>query len=326
MATALPSVDKRAVSVHKARVLPLLPPQDRVPMVTPTPATPLIISVSELGAFLRCRVRWYWSYQVGLRRLTDKTEYRSIGIAVHDILEAFYREPLRRRTRQHMRATIDAYMAPPKKGAPPRSALQRLEPKSLELVRGMCMGYAAWARTEDAAIGLDTSSPEEWFELPLVKDGSIKVRGKIDNRFEPTVLKRTLACQETKTKGQIDVSVIDLNFQLSTYLWALREQFPKYKRYEAHYTILRRQMPGPRVRAALFHRTAVSRSDEEVDRWVRDVRLMVADMAEGPRIYPNVTRECTWDCDFYNPCLLRADRADVRHVLRSEYTTEKEAR
>jgi ATP-dependent helicase/DNAse subunit B len=312
---------ERTVSIHRRKTLPVLPPNDMVPAVNPTPAHPLIVSVSELSAFLRCRSRWYWSYLAGLRRKTDSREYRSIGIIVHDTLEQWHGLQPKIRYGKQGRRLIGVFVNVELK----KATGFVLDEKMRVMVRAMVIGYAAWARMEDREIGLRECAPEEWFDLPLTKDGSIIVRGKIDNRFEPVTLKRTMAMQEFKTKSKIDFSMIDLNFQLSTYLWALRQKFPKHRRYIAYHTILRRQMPGPRVTAALFSRTMVERTDQEIDRWVRDVQSIAADMV-APRIYPNVQPSCQWDCDFYNPCLLRSEPRDLKFVLKSEYTTERETR
>lgn len=312
------SKDAHAISVHRQRLLPVIAPE-QLPVFTATRKQPLIISVSELSAFLRCRWRWYLSYMAGLKRKHEGSPLRAIGIVVHDILEQWYTLPYRER---HERGSMSLIVAKRIKGL---KALGILDPKVRGLVVDMCNGYARWARKEDRLIGLKECAPEEWFELPLTTDGRIVVRGKIDNRFEPTNLRRTLACQETKTKGGFNIAVLDLNFQLTTYLWAMKEKYPGYRRYQAHYTILRRMRPGPRVKSPLFYRTeGLHRTPEEIDRWVADVRLMAQDILSGPRIYPNVMENCKWDCDFFNPCMLRGEPSNLKHVLRHEYTTKKE--
>lgn len=305
---------ERAVSIHRRKVLPIIPPE-QLPVLTATRKNPLIISVSELGAFLRCRQRWYLGYMAGLRRKSEGSPLRAIGISVHDILEQWYLIPY------STRYTPDAMARVVGKRIKLLKDMGIRDPKVRAMVVDMCNGYARWARKDDKRIGLRECAPEEWFELPLTEDGAIVVRGKIDNRFEPRVLKKTLACQETKTKGGFDVALLDLNFQLTTYLWAMKEKYPGYRRYQAYYTILRRMRPGPRVKNPLFFRTeGLERSPEEIDRWVADVRLMASDILAGPRIYPNVQDSCKWDCDFFNPCLLRGDPPNLKHVLKSEYT------
>jgi hypothetical protein len=282
----------------------------------PNPKHPMFVSVSEMGTFKRCRVKWWWGYQC---QLTSNAEgaFRNMGTLFHDIKEQWYHLPFAKRTPKRMKkiaiASVQAFPG-------------QLDQKDRMLVQAMAIGYAVWVLDEtqeynDIAIGLRTVMPERKFDLALTKDGSIRVRGKLDNLFEPEGgLKHTLAMEETKTRSSIAFDVFDLSDQVTGYLWAMRQEFPGYRRYECYPTIARRQMPGPRVRAALFGRTIVSRSAEEVDQWGDDMRRGALDMLDAA-IYPNRTKECNWDCDFQNPCLLRADRSDLLHALKTEYHT-----
>src|SRR5260221_9894846 len=108
-----------------------------------------------------------------------------------------------------------------------------------------------------------------------------------------------------------------MNLQLSVYHWALRQLFPKSRRYIIYYTVLRKQMPGPRVRAELFAREAVERTDEEIDQWADDTRRAVLDMP-GAAIYPHYMDNCMWDCDYRNPCLLRGRKDDLKDALKRD--------
>lgn len=312
-------MSERLISIHRpsGKLLPLYAAaSDRVKIKLrpkPTAESPLIVSVSELSDFLRCRVRWHWRYQCGLERKVG-SDLRSIGILVHEILEAWY--ALKPAKRNH------AAMKRVAKKLVDNTTLDELTTKDMALIVAMCVGYAKWVATDDkvgdAAIGLAESFPEEWFELPLTEDKSILLRGKIDNRFISTVKKKTMGCQETKTKSQIQIDVVDLNTQLSAYLWAMMTKYPGMKRYQAWYTILRRQMPTERVRTALFHRELVERDEDEIRMWVADTQRKAKDMLDAA-IYPNETSSCGWDCDFKNPCMLRSTPADLKHVLKTEF-------
>lgn len=279
---------------------------------TATPKHPLIISASELRDFLRCRVRWWWRYQCRLEPIGGK-EALSMGSLVHEITEAWYslspgmrtQLAMKKITRRAIRAT----------------RLEALDSSARELIEAMCIGYAVWARTpndddnHDAGIGLIECFPEDPFELPLTPDGSILVRGRIDNRFKPH--KRVMAMQELKTAGQFRDKGLETLIQLSTYLWAMRVKYPKNDRYIAYYTEMRKQLPTERVRAPLFQRQEIERTAEEVDQWVLDTQRAAMDMLDAA-IYPNPNQNCSWDCDFQTPCLLRGTD-DLEHVLSSAY-------
>jgi len=279
----------------------------------PTAAKPLILSASELREFIDCRVKWNWRYNARLESLGGSKPL-SIGSLTHNGLDLYYQTPFKRRKERTM-MRIAAKLVKD-------TTLKALDVADKELVEAMLNGYSRWSLQEDPKIGLQNCFPEEEFELPLVKDGSIIIRGKLDNRFIPTVLRRVMALSEFKTAKQFQIEKIDLDVQLSVYLWALRKKFPGYRRYIAYYNVLRKQMPTDRVTAPLFYREEVERSDDEIEQWVRDTRRIAKDIV-GAAIYPNPGDRCGWACDFKNACMLRGSPADVAHVLKTEYSVRE---
>lgn len=127
-----------------------------------------------------------------------------------------------------------------------------------------------------------------------------------------------MGAREFKFKSQIRLSAVELNLQVSTYLWALRGLYPRYRRYIAWYTILRKQLPGPRVKADLFWQESIERTTDEIDQWAEDARRAALDMLDAA-IYPNPMEACGWDCDFQTPCLLRGRPEDLATVLKRDY-------
>lgn len=323
-----------AKSIHKEKLSTDLVgsgPRLKLPF-KPTAERPLILSTSELGSFTRCRLQWHWAHRVGLRMKGFGIE-QSIGILVHDIRAAWYALPPIKRTVTAMeKLALKALFKfdgskireSKKKGMSPA--------KAKELARAMSVGFAEWALDEhdysDEAIGLRDArtTPEGAFWFPITKDRSVIYRGYIDLRFEPTIFKKTLAMEETKTKAGISFDMLDLNDQLSAYLAALRFKYPGYKRYIAWRTVLRRQMPGPRVKAALFGRESIERSDDEIEQWVKDTRRKATDLLDAA-VYPVQNDSCRWSCDFYNLCVLRSTggKDDVANVIKTEYDRKSES-
>jgi hypothetical protein len=287
----------------------------------PTPEHPLIISASEIGSFLRCRLQWSWSYRVGLQAKVFGPP-RDIGLIVHIGKETWYTLP-------HKKRTVDRML----KIATNVSNMKelKLDAKNRALAKAMLIGYAEWALDDheqsDKAIGKREVYPEDPFVLPLTKDGSILVRGRIDERFEPTIYRGVLAMDETKTRTSVNFDMLDLSYQMTTYLWAMQQKFPRdergrrYKRYLAWRTVLRRQMPGPRVSAPLFGRESVERDPDELRMWLIDIRRTVTDMLDAA-IYPNMTDQCKWGCDFYKLCLVRSNKSDLKEIIQTEYTAK----
>jgi len=323
-------------SIHRTEMTGPLQggPRMKEPFV-PTPETPLIISTSEISQFLRCRLQWNWDKRVGLR--SKKVSMPRVnGILVHATKEEFYKLERRERTPKAMDTAA--------KAAFKKVTEVPVTSKDRELATAMLQGYIAWVRDDDSNehsdrnIGKKDVVPEWAFVLPLVKDRSILIRGKIDEMFEPRIYKKVLALDETKTKNAISFDMMDLDAQLTTYLWAmwkssttdawlLPEPFRhrRYDRFIAWRTVLRRQMPGPRVKAPLFARESIERSPEDLIMWERDTLRVVRDMLDAA-IYPTRRESCRYDCDFYELCLNRGNKHDLKSIIAEQFTipsTEK---
>lgn len=302
------------VSIHRAEKATIWATRRRYKNPPkPTPEHPLIISASELRDFLRCRVKWWWRWMCQLQPLKDPVAF-AIGDLAHQIHEDWYKHSAAQRTVKLMerRAALNCRSYNDK----------QLDEEGRRLVEGMLVGYAAWALGDhpdsDAAIGLVDPTPEKPFIHNLTADGRIKIKGYIDLPFRPVNKKKTVACVELKTASQFRDNDVEMLLQNTVYLWALRKEFPKEQEYELHYREMRKQLPSPRVHAPLFQAQMISRSNEEIDQWARDVESIACDMLDAA-IYPTPTKDCAWDCDFKEPCLLRGHKGDLEHVLTHSY-------
>src|SRR6185312_12131704 len=118
---------------------------DRPVRYHPTKEHPLIVSVSEIKNFKRCRVRHHWTHQCRLERL-ERALPLAIGTFGHEILERWYALPLIERTQK----TMEKIARKQAKVTDEKS----LSTDDLELVIAMTVGYAGWAKREDALIGV----------------------------------------------------------------------------------------------------------------------------------------------------------------------------
>lgn len=321
-----------AKSIHRTELDgPLMGAPRRKKPFEPTPDEPLIVSASEIGQFERCRLQWNWEKRVGLRS-TKVSPPRVNGIMVHAGKEEFYALPRKKRTTDAMERSA--------KRAFKKIKEVPINDKDRELATAMLLGYTEWVKNDenensDRNIGKRVVVPEWQFVLPLVKDRSILIRGKIDEMFEPTIYKRVLALDETKTKNGISFDMMDLDAQLTTYLWTmwkastdkrcpLPEPFRgrKYDRFIAWRTVLRRQMPGPRVKAPLFGRESIERTEDELRMWETDTLRIVRDMLDAA-IYPNKNESCRFNCDFYQLCLARGNKSDMLAIIEEQFTSKE---
>jgi ATP-dependent helicase/DNAse subunit B len=282
-----------------------------------TAANPLILSVSELTSWLRCRLQHHWRHNIGLSMNTTP-ERLALGTLGHKVMEEFYTLAPAKRTVPAMKKLVKTLVRDTTEKA--------LDANARKLLEAMLIGFAAW-RTDDAQcehtdarMGLEACWPELPFYETITPDGSIVVRGKIDGVFVSTAHKATVGMMETKFNKDIRFDDVDNRLQLSTYLWALRRLFPKAKRYVCYYQILRKQMPSPRVRTPLFHREPVERTHAEIQLFEQDILQQALDLPHGA-IYPHYMDSCNWMCDFRMACQQRSEPDDVQYILSTEYTT-----
>lgn len=278
----------------------------RVQASMPTPEDPFFISASKLRDWLRCRLKFHWRYNLSLEPVRRPIAL-SFGALGHNCMEDWYKAPAPKRTKARMKAVVKKRFA--------ETNPEELSADDLDLLEAMLLGYVDWATPIDTLSGMTKVIPEKMFQLPLDDAKTIIVRGRIDTIFTAGKL---VGGHEHKFKGQIRIDQVDLNIQLSVYLWALRQLYPGYDRYQMNYNVLRKQMPTPRVKAPLFHRELVERTDDDIEVWRQDAINTVQDMIDGG-IYANPMDSCGWDCDFTKLCLLRGDKKTFASLMKSEY-------
>lgn len=296
----------------------------------PTPDNPMVIHQSELGHWLRCRVKWFLRNQL---RLIRKGGARNLemGSIYHHIHESWYTLPWDERTRKNMRqiAKLLAWSPTLLDEHGKAKPVLALGNDDRALIEAMAVNWASWCKDpanehNDRAIGLHKAKlwPEMEFEFPL-GDGSILIRGRIDMPFKPTTYRHTMSCVETKTRASFRDENLEQTLQCTSYLWAMMKKWPKKKRYTLWFQRSRKQMPTARVRAALHDRMEISRTKEEIMQWEIDTYRACIDML-GAAIYPSPQDSCSFSCDYQGPCILRGLPKDLKHVLRHEYEYKQE--
>lgn len=306
------------VSIHRQRPKNILASSGRwLNAPKPTAKSPLIVSPSELGAFLRCRTKHNWGYRNQLEPKTiDPERGLGLGILGHDIVALWYQIPWRDRSVKVM----EKLAAKVTKNA----RVEDLDSDGRKLLLAMCVGYAQMTKDgadnfpSDQSIGIRDVFPEEWFEVPLNNEKTIILRGRFDVRFHPVNDKKCMALLETKTRKDFRDEYIEMTLQNTSYLYAISVKYPKFERYTMYFQRLRKQMPSPRVRAPLFDRQEIDRDPEYLQQWAIDTCHQAYDLLDGA-IYPNPMDSCAWSCEFKQACLLRGNPSDLKHVLKSEF-------
>src|SRR5690606_21998830 len=68
-----------------------------------------------------------------------------------------------------------------------------------------------------------------------------------------------------------------------------------------------------------FQREKVYKSQAEIANWGRQLYDDYVDMVDNPRIYPNFTWDCRWDCDFQPLCAAIQKGEDWEFLAQIQY-------
>jgi hypothetical protein len=260
---------------------------------------------------------WNWRHQVRIERLR-RSDNLAIGTVFAKGQDLWYQRPYEKRGPKGMKKIAHDVVRD--------TAVEQLSTEHRELVEAMLNGYAAWARVEDRETGIVEAFPEEEFDLPLSPKGEIRIRGRLDLRFQPKGRTKVMAVMENKTRSSFRDDLLEMNLQGTIYMWALWQrsatEWPKVTELEGYWNRARKQMPGPRVTAPLFDRERFSRTVDELMQWQTDAIHAAWDMWDAA-IYPNPMDSCSWSCDYKEPCMLRG-APELETILATEYKTKEE--
>ncbi len=295
------------------------------PSPATAPASPRILTQSELAAFDRCERKWWLGWYRKLRRRDVFDRLPGIGTFVHAGLEAYYdgrtRDPLEV-VRERATATIENL---------PEHAEAIADAAGLAGI--MLEGYMEWLHESGEDVGLMFDGAERKVEAAL-KPSPYILRGKIDATF---VRERDGARVqlEHKTVGNLTdlPKIAQANFQFLTY-----DLLAYLKAMEGDGTrtdgvllnMLRRVKRTAQAKPPFYKRHEVRHNTQELrNHWKHVVELARRQDAAIARLdagedHHNAApksweRSCSYSCDFYAVCPLLDDGSDAEGFLAAEY-------
>jgi hypothetical protein len=309
------------------------------------PTVPLV-RTSERKDFKRCQWRWWQKWRRGLVN-QDVGNALWFGTGIHLALENYYQTGTKRTPKRALEAW-DAYCAEDYGRLMRDEDDQRVSAD--ELGRAMLHGYfQRWGGDPQFFfIAVERSG-----ELPVVDDN-----GQIVAMYGYTYdgLLRELKTGrywvfETNTAKSITLGHLSLDDQAGSYLWTAPEDLRRddlipddFQIAGILYNFMRKAMPDERPRdaqgfylnkngtrslsqpTALYHREPVTRTRAEGEsqrrRIVAEVQQMNEIRAGRLMLTKTPTRDCSWDCPFFNLCELHEAGQDWQGYARDAYTVE----
>ena len=279
------------------------------------------ISNSEIQTFKRCRRKWWFQYYLMLRpNYESEIGPASVGTRVHICLETYYDTLLKGLGEEA--AQIAAYG---KHNALIDYAYEtnlvqntKKFDSEAQLTAIMLQGYFEWLAETGADEGLEVVGAERTLSLDLpdvtiLAKLDLLVRRVADNAYRFMDYKNV-------TELSTPLKTAHLNEQFLMYEWLLKRVEPDSRVDGGIFTFLRRVKRTGNAKPPFYARLEVRHNDRELDsfekrllgelRAILSLRLALdSDIDPLTVIFPTPTRDCHWDCPFFEICPM-VDRQD----------------
>lgn len=285
------------------------------------------ISQSDLKDFQRCKRR-YWLRHV--RRLAPRLRGPvgplQSGTRVHEALEAFYQPHMSLDPRQALENAINDALNEYVKACkaldvePDPIVLDKFK-KDTDLERAMIEGYFEWLEDTGADAYLKVIAAEEQISVTADQIGAelgkpFVVVGKLDARVldEVTGFTQFVDHKTVQNFAQM-LPTLQSDPQMLHYHLLLSILHPDQHVDGALYNMLRKVKRGKQAKPPFYSRETIIHNAAEIESYRLRLIGLVANVFEfegrieqlgpiGVQMFaqPNPTRDCAWDCSFYDIC------------------------
>lgn len=284
------------------------------------------ITNSERQTFLMCQLKHHYAYE---ECLTPKRKSPALwtGTHVHHGLDLFYQG--KADYLQQVADSIDAELVLAREQYPnlwPEDE-EKLD-KERALVLAMLEGWPAFVAENDLDREFEIVATELEFSMrlptPKGKPSYCIFRGKVDGiaRHIPT---GSLFLMEHKTAAQVGDSYIEQlqrDAQVPAYMAGVRECYG-YHTIGCIYNILRKQMPGPRVKAPLYYREWVWRNETEIAAQLDNLYWTYRWITRPGRVpVPNPSQMTCGGCPYKSLCLEDTPEARTHFEIKDRKHSE----
>lgn len=269
-------------------------------------------SHSSMSTFRRCRVRYKWSYIDNLVTPSGIGQMR--GTVGHAVLGQWYKDMGKMSEEQRdynaMKLASDMFTIE-------ETNRQASLESEWELMQVILPRYFDWARANDNFS--EILDIEYKFEIDIMGTPLI---GYIDGIVK---IKDSIWLLEHKFNKQVSMNHIDLDPQMSMYLLAAYKLGINAR--GVLFNVIRVAEGGVAAKSPV-ERRMVYRNLEGLSTIEMEIEEQIKEMNDfhknGGIVYRNPTKDCTWDCSFYDACLLINDCGNADSVLKKFEVREPE--
>lgn len=284
----------------------------------------LVVTHSDLKAFLTCRRQWYWQYVSDYQKPEKRTGPLALGIRVHAAIEQYYAnalDPVEVFNDLSTKAIDDSTYDV---DAPPWELDQLY--KDTVVGRRCVQNHQNWLEEEGEDAPYEVAGVEQTVEADIM-GGDITLRGKVDVLFR-----------------EIDTGFLFVNDLKTAAKKTVREEFERSYQHNVYMAALRLANPGEFIQGAMYtvmYKTARTGSVERfkvpgstrmADNKLRQIEAICREMLHAidriendgvANAYPTPQDACRW-CAFRHPCeLLDESSVAAREMLEKDFTRGK---
>lgn len=299
------------------------------------------VSQSRLKDFQRCKRR-YWLRHV--RRLAPRL-YGPVGALqsgtrVHEALQAFYTpgsiiDPREALEAAIHRASNEYASACEQLGVEPDVIVLDKFRKDADLERAMVAGYFEWLADTGADAYLRVLSAEEQVSITADQLGAdfgraIDIVGKLDAKVIDEASGFTLFVDHKTVPNFAQLlPTLQSDPQMLHYHLLLSILSPDEHVDGALYNMLRKVKRGPRSKPPYYQRETIVHNADEIESYrlrliglitnvieLEDRIVQFGDLGVQMFAQPNPTRDCSWDCSFFDICGMFDDGSRVEDAIR----------
>lgn len=302
------------------------------------------ISQSRLKTHLRCKRKdWLQNVRRLAPRLYGPTGPLQSGTRVHEALEAFYTPGSTTDPRQALEDAIGRAMGEyaaqcAKLDVEPDAAVLDRFRKDTDLERAMVEGYFEWLIDTGADSTLQFITAEEQMMITSDQLGAdfgrlVEIVGKLDARAVDEVTGYTLFVDHKTVQNFAQtLPTLQSDPQMLHYHLLLSILRPDEHVDGALYNMLRKVKRGKTAKPPFYMRETIVHNAAEIESYRLRLIGLITTVIEfedritqlgdlGPQMFapPNPTRDCAWECPFFDVCGMFDDGSRIEAALHELY-------
>lgn len=283
----------------------------------------LVFRQSEIKKFKRCPRSWWLNYRIdgsgyeAPKSDTPQTGQRDVGLLVHAALDYYYQT----------NGDPGAWVAQERNADQETNGpLSKEWEEVYTLARIMVTGYVQWLEQEGYDSGERTLFVEQQLEVPIgrIRGEDVVLTARIDRVIEDMLTGEPII-EDTKTVQSMDQVGLQLNVDDQGLMYCIMAKAGlKLDAHRFRHNMLRKVKRGPQAKPPFYGRHEVRYNETQLNNAWTHMMAVVDKMTEALQygeahhqrtMYPNPTKDCTWDCGFLAICPMMDDGSDWHDAL-----------